>query len=255
MRAHVLFNKIGLYWSRVLSTAVKKRSVSNATVRRRVCPLAVGGSLKRWRDFSGDPNGVRSVSGLVPAEAALRRVAVVARLLRAAVVLFFDARGFTPVWVKQGLAQRGQGGVEGVSLVQSSHPAVHLDWNAAALWETKHIAQTRTPKQPQALRGLDAHFDSLGLQRSLTARRPDGRWIFARVASSLHVLPTWRRYSGRLIDHLPVPVLPCPARFPRMTYDPLWQPRTCNATAGKGLRERVKSVAAPLKNKERQAFA
>jgi DNA-binding transcriptional LysR family regulator len=57
---------------------------------------AVSAALKRLRDLSGDPLLVRSGSGMVPTDAALRMVEPSASILRAAEVLFTDARGFEP---------------------------------------------------------------------------------------------------------------------------------------------------------------
>jgi len=57
---------------------------------------AVSAALKRLRDLSGDPLLVRSGSGMVPTDAALRMIEPSASILRAAEVLFSDARGFDP---------------------------------------------------------------------------------------------------------------------------------------------------------------
>jgi DNA-binding transcriptional LysR family regulator len=57
---------------------------------------AVSAALKRLRDLSGDPLLVRSGSGMVPTDAALRMVEPSASILRAAEVMFTDARGFEP---------------------------------------------------------------------------------------------------------------------------------------------------------------
>eukprot|EP01041_Mallomonas_annulata_P020683 gene20683-40536_t len=57
---------------------------------------AVSASLKRLRDFSGDPLLVRSGAGMVPTEAALRMVEPASSILRAAEMLFSDARSFEP---------------------------------------------------------------------------------------------------------------------------------------------------------------
>jgi DNA-binding transcriptional LysR family regulator len=57
---------------------------------------AVSATLKRLRDLSGDPLLVRSGSGMVPTDAALRMIEPSASILRAAEVMFTDARGFEP---------------------------------------------------------------------------------------------------------------------------------------------------------------
>jgi len=73
-----------------------ERSVSKAAIRLGMHQPAVSASLKRLRDFSGDPLLVRSGASMVPTEAALRMVEPAASILRAAEMLFSDARGFEP---------------------------------------------------------------------------------------------------------------------------------------------------------------
>ncbi len=53
-------------------------------------------ALKRLRDFAGDPLLVRSGSGMVPTDVALRMLEPSASILRAAEMLFSDAKGFEP---------------------------------------------------------------------------------------------------------------------------------------------------------------
>jgi DNA-binding transcriptional LysR family regulator len=55
---------------------------------------AVSAALKRLRELSGDPLLVRSGASMVPTDAALRMIDPSASILRAAEVLFTDARGF-----------------------------------------------------------------------------------------------------------------------------------------------------------------
>ncbi|KQM68821.1 LysR family transcriptional regulator [Xylophilus sp. Leaf220] len=57
---------------------------------------AVSAALKRLRDLAGDPLLVRSGAGMVPTDAGQRMLEPSARILRAAEVLFTDARGFDP---------------------------------------------------------------------------------------------------------------------------------------------------------------
>ena len=314
MRDHVLFDKIDLHLIRVLHTVLTERSVSKAAIRLGMHQPAVSASLKRLRDFAGDPLLVRSGAGMVPTEAALRMVDPAASILRAAEMLFSDARGFSPATAQNTFrvgasdyldpmflhqlvaqiksqaplchieilplsaaldyrAQLAQGevdvvignwatppddlhlgrlfGDEVVSLVATNHPAARRGWDTAAWLETDHIAPT--PTHPGAKGVIDDHLDSLGLQRNITARCPHFGLIPAMVASTLLVLTTGRQYCERYVGHLPVTVLPCPIEFPPMMYYQLWHERTHTATAAKWLRERVKSVAATLKNKERHA--
>ena len=94
MRDHVLFDKIDLHLIRVLHTVLTERSVSRAAIRLGMHQPAVSASLKRLRDFAGDPLLVRSGAGMVPTDAALRMVDPAASILRAAQTLFSGARGF-----------------------------------------------------------------------------------------------------------------------------------------------------------------
>jgi DNA-binding transcriptional LysR family regulator len=91
-----LFDKIDLHLIRVLYTVLTDRSVSRAAIRLGMYQPAVSAALKRLRDLSGDPLLVRSGSGMVPTDAGLRMIEPSASILRAAEVLFSDARGFVP---------------------------------------------------------------------------------------------------------------------------------------------------------------
>ena len=316
MRDHVLFDKIDLHLIRVLHTVLIERSVSKAAIRLGMHQPAVSASLKRLRDFAGDPLLVRSGAGMVPTDAALRMVEPAASILRAAEMLFSDARGFEPATAQHTFrvgasdyldplflpqlvaqiksqaplchieilplsaasdyrAQLAQGevdvvvgnwatppddlhlgrlfGDDVVSLVATNHPAARRGWDASAWLAADHIAPT--PTHPGAKGVIDDHLDTLGLRRNITARCPHFGLIPAMVASTLLVLTTGRQYCDRFVDHLPLTILPCPIEFPRMMYYQLWHERTHTATAAKWLRERVKSVAATLKNKERQTPA
>ncbi len=96
MRDATLFDKIDLHLIRVLHTVLTERSVSRAAIRLGMHQPAVSAALKRLRDLSGDPLLVRSGAGMVPTDAALRMIEPSASILRAAEVLFTDARGFDP---------------------------------------------------------------------------------------------------------------------------------------------------------------
>ena len=96
MKDHSVFDKIDLHLIRVLHTVLTERSVSRAAIRLGMHQPAVSSALKRLRDYSGDPLLVRSGSGMVPTEAALRMIEPSASILRAAQLLFSDARGFDP---------------------------------------------------------------------------------------------------------------------------------------------------------------
>ena len=73
-----------------------ERSVSRAALRLGMYQPAVSASLKRLRALAGDPILVRSGSGMVPTDAGLRMIEPSASILRAAGMLFSDARGFDP---------------------------------------------------------------------------------------------------------------------------------------------------------------
>lgn len=96
MRDQALLDKIDLHLIRVLHTVLTDRSVSRAAIRLGMYQPAVSAALKRLRELSGDPLLVRSGAGMVPTDAGLRMIEPSAAILRAAEMLFSDARGFDP---------------------------------------------------------------------------------------------------------------------------------------------------------------
>lgn len=96
MRDQALFDKIDLHLIRVLHTVLTERSVSRAAIRLGMYQPAVSAALKRLRELSGDPLLVRSGAGMVPTDAGLRMIEPSASILRAAEVMFTEARGFDP---------------------------------------------------------------------------------------------------------------------------------------------------------------
>ena len=96
MKDQALFDKIDLHLIRVLNTVLTERSVSRAAIRLGMYQPAVSAALKRLRGLAGDPILVRSGSGMVPTDAGLRMIEPSASILRAAGMLFSDARGFNP---------------------------------------------------------------------------------------------------------------------------------------------------------------
>lgn len=96
MKDQSLFDKIDLHLIRVLNTVLTERSVSRAAIRLGMYQPAVSTALRRLRDLAGDPLLVRSGGGMVPTDAGLRMIEPSASILRAAEVLFSDARGFDP---------------------------------------------------------------------------------------------------------------------------------------------------------------
>jgi DNA-binding transcriptional LysR family regulator len=97
MKSVTMFDKIDLHLIRVLHTVLVERSVSRAALRLGMYQPAVSAALKRLRELAGDPLLVRSGAGMVPTVAGLRMVKPAADILRAAEMLFSDARSFDPV--------------------------------------------------------------------------------------------------------------------------------------------------------------
>ena len=87
-------DKIDLHLIRVLNTVLTERSVSRAAIRLGMYQPAVSAALKRLRGLAGDPILVRAGAGMVPTDAGLRMIEPSASILRAAGMLFSDARGF-----------------------------------------------------------------------------------------------------------------------------------------------------------------
>jgi DNA-binding transcriptional LysR family regulator len=83
--------------------------------------------------------------------------------------------------------------------------------------------------------------------RNITARCPHFGLIPGMVASSLLVLTTGRQYCERYASQLPVKVLECPIDFPQLMYYQLWHERTHASASARWLRERIKNVAAALR--------
>jgi DNA-binding transcriptional LysR family regulator len=308
MRDQVLFDKIDLHLIRVLHTVLTERSVSKAALRLGMYQPAVSASLKRLRELAGDPLLVRSGSGMVPTDVGLRMIEPSASILRAAEMLFTDARGFDPqsatctfrvaasdyldpLFLPQLVAQiksqspqchveihplsadsdyhahlaQGEFDVvvgnwlqppedlhmsrlfadEVVCMVSNDHPAARRGWTQESWLEAEHIAPT--PTHPGARGVIDEHLESLGLQRNITARCPHFNLIPRMVASSLLVLTTGRQFCERFTDRLPVKVLECPIDFPQLVYYQLWHERSHVSASAKWLRERIKAVAASLK--------
>lgn len=144
-------------------------------------------------------------------------------------------------------------GDEVVSLVANHHPAARRGWDVEAWLAAEHIAPT--PTHPGARGFIDEHLASQGLVRNITARCPHFGLIPAMVAGSLLVLTTGRQYAERYVGVLPVQVLACPVAFPRMMYYQLWHERTHASSAGRWLREQIKTVAASLRRPDAEAAA
>jgi DNA-binding transcriptional LysR family regulator len=96
MKDQSLFDKIDLHLIRVLHTVLTERNVSRAAMRLGMHQPAVSAALRRLRELSGDPLLVRSGPAMVPTPAGLRMIEPAAHILKAAEVMFSDARHFDP---------------------------------------------------------------------------------------------------------------------------------------------------------------
>lgn len=95
-RDQALFDRIDLHLIRVLHTVLTDGSVSRAAIRLGMHQPAVSAALRRLRALAGDPLLVRSGGRMVPTDAGLRMIEPAASILRAAEMLFTDARSFDP---------------------------------------------------------------------------------------------------------------------------------------------------------------
>lgn len=128
-----------------------------------------------------------------------------------------------------------------VCLVSREHPALRRGWSVEDWLGAEHIAPT--PTHPGARGVIDAHLDSLGLQRNITARCAHFGQIPDMVASSLLVLTTGRQYCQRFTARLPLAILAAPLEFPALEYYQLWHARTQHSAAAAWLRECVRATA------------
>jgi len=136
-------------------------------------------------------------------------------------------------------------GDEVVSLVNRDHPAARRGWDVDTWLTCEHIAPT--PLHPGARGIIDQLLDGMNLTRNVNARCAHFSLIPDMVASSLLVLTTGRQYCERFAQRLPVKILDCPVKFPRLMYYQLWHERTHSSSSAKWLRERIKSVASALR--------
>jgi len=135
-----------------------------------------------------------------------------------------------------------------VCLVSPQHPVVRRGWDVEAWLSVEHIAPTPTYMGARGF--IDEHLATLGLTRNITARCPHFSLIPAIVAGSLLVFTTGRQYCERVVNSLPIQMLPCPVPIPQMMYYQLWHKRTHTSTAGRWLRDQIKSVADSLRRLE-----
>lgn len=96
MNKYSFSDNIDLHLIKVLHTVLTERSVSKAAIRLGMHQPAVSASLKRLREYSGDPLLVRSNTGMILTDAAQRMLVPSESILRTAETMFSDARGFNP---------------------------------------------------------------------------------------------------------------------------------------------------------------
>ncbi len=136
MKDQTLFDKIDLHLIRVLNTVLTERSVSRAAIRLGMYQPAVSAALKRLRELAGDPLLVRSGAGMVPTDAGLRMIEPSASILRAAQVLFSDARGFDPSSATHTFSLAASDYLDPlflprlVALIKQQAPLCHIDIHA-----------------------------------------------------------------------------------------------------------------------------
>ena len=133
MRDQTLFDKIDLHLIRVLHTVLTERSVSRSAIRLGMYQPAVSAALKRLRELSGDPLLVRTGASMVPTDTALRMIEPSASILRAAEMLFSDARGFNPESTQATFRVAASDYMDPaflpqlVALVKASAPLAHIE--------------------------------------------------------------------------------------------------------------------------------
>ena len=244
-------DNIDLHLIKVLHTVLTERSVSKAAIRLGMHQPAVSASLKRLREYSGDPLLVRSK--------------IMAQIKKLAPHCIIEIQALSAAYdYKTELAHGGVDVVIGnwltppdnlhlgqlftdevVCMVSSDHPAVRRGWEPSEWLTSDHIAPTAA--FPGAKGVIDEYLAVLGLQRNISARCPHFGLIPEMVASTLLILTTGRQYCERYLHHLPVKILPCPIEFPPLKYYQLWHDRTHASASAKWLRDCIKSVALNLR--------
>jgi DNA-binding transcriptional LysR family regulator len=135
---------------------------------------------------------------------------------------------------------------EVVCLVSKDNPATRRKWQLADWLEADHIAPT--PNFAGALGIIDEHLKLQNLKRHIVTRCAHFGAIPQIVSQTLLVLTTGRQYCQRFTKHLPVVILPCPARLPALNFYQLWHDRSHASDAAKWLRVTIKNVVSDIKN-------
>ncbi len=149
MKTPALFDKIDLHLIKVLHTVLTERSVSRAALKLGMYQPAVSASLKRLRELAGDPLLVRGGTGMVATDAGLRMIEPSASILRAAEVMFSDARGFDAKTARATFRIAASDYLDPlflpqlVALLKSQAPLCHIEIQplSAAADYRKHLAQ------------------------------------------------------------------------------------------------------------------
>lgn len=101
MKPAHLFDKIDLQLIRTLHTLLIERSVSKTALRLGQQQPAVSMALRRLRELTGDPILVRSGTGMVPTDAALKMLEPVTQMLQSAEQLFMPDKPFDPALAQE----------------------------------------------------------------------------------------------------------------------------------------------------------
>lgn len=212
-------DKIDLHLIRVLNTVLTERSVSRAAIRLGMYQPAVSSALKRLRELAGDPILVRSGTGMVPTDAGLRMIEPSASILRAAGMLFSDARGFDPATAQATFRLAASDYLDPLFLPQlvaqlkSKAPRCHIEIHplAAESDYRAHLAQGQVdivignwPAPPDDLhmgRLFDDEVVCLVAREHPAVRRG---WDSASWLAAEHIAPTAMHPGARGVidDHL-----------------------------------------------------
>jgi DNA-binding transcriptional LysR family regulator len=219
MRDQALFDKIDLHLIRVLYTVLTERNVSRAAIRLGMSQPAVSAVLKRLRELAGDPLLVRSGAAMVPTDAGLRMIEPSAGILRAAEVLFTEARGFEPQAARNTFRVAASDYLDPfflpqlVAQIKARAPLCHIEihpLSADSDYHT-HLAQGEVDvvignwlKAPDDLHMGRLFGDEVVCQ--VSKDHPDVRrpWDAASWLTSEHIAPTPLHPGGRGVidDHL-----------------------------------------------------
>ncbi|MGE0071715.1 MAG: LysR family transcriptional regulator [Thiomonas sp.] len=132
-----------------------------------------------------------------------------------------------------------------VCLVAADHPLLRQGLTLERYLQCEHVAPTALRAHGEGV--IDQYLQRQGLHRKVSVHCAFFGAIPRLVARSLLVLTTGRQFCQRYVDQgLAVRVLPCPVKFPPLTYYLLWHGRSQHDAAHRWLREQVRDTAARL---------